>query len=382
MNNRTSKFLNPIRSIADLTGIEAMRQAVNSLLNGQLIGGEIIYSDSNVVYNPSSKKSTVVNNFQIYNIGNSTDETKSNSTFQIRPGIIGFRPSLFSSSGIGISGISDLINRVVANCEVPLIGCGTDDTFFNLTPMTFPKISRSASFGADFLSNSAPSKNAGDSIVLPSDGSPILICDNSYLTPTPAGVQIVVPNIATGVGFMADFWILIKEDSTNGAYTELWGRSAPSLPNAPYSPAGMFTGDKAKMMIYLGVIIFDDDGSFQIFQTQSGNLLNRYCQKTPFTDSSSGNSFRYVPQNFRGQWSGVPSSVDLGTGDTVKIFYPGDVVIDDTAQFPFASGAGVSAEFFSKSFILVSKVPVAIQSVAGFGGGAWPQYGFNYSHTF
>jgi hypothetical protein len=49
-NNRSSKFLPPLKSIADFQGLQAMNQAVNSLLNGKMIGGDIIYADSNVVY--------------------------------------------------------------------------------------------------------------------------------------------------------------------------------------------------------------------------------------------------------------------------------------------------------------------------------------------
>jgi hypothetical protein len=67
-NNRSSKFLPPLKSIADFQTLQTMREAINSLLNGKMIGGDIIYSDSNVVYAPGTGGGKV-SQFQVVSDG-------------------------------------------------------------------------------------------------------------------------------------------------------------------------------------------------------------------------------------------------------------------------------------------------------------------------
>ena len=63
MNNRKSKFLEPLKSVMDFQGQQQMLAAVNSLLNGRMTNGQVIYSDSNVVWDnqaSGSKKDFVI----------------------------------------------------------------------------------------------------------------------------------------------------------------------------------------------------------------------------------------------------------------------------------------------------------------------------------
>lgn len=50
MSTRKSKFIPPIKSGFDIGALRQMRDAVNALLNGQFVNGQVIYSDSNVMW--------------------------------------------------------------------------------------------------------------------------------------------------------------------------------------------------------------------------------------------------------------------------------------------------------------------------------------------
>lgn len=68
MNTRKTKFIPAPRSCFDIKTLRQMRDAVNALLNGQFVNGQVIYSDSNVMWIGASA-SGEIQTFQLVSDG-------------------------------------------------------------------------------------------------------------------------------------------------------------------------------------------------------------------------------------------------------------------------------------------------------------------------
>ena len=93
--------------------------------------------------------------------------------------------------------------------------------------------------------------------------------------------------------------------------------------------------------IPLGAVYYADvtqPTEFEITQFQDGSLFNRYLPKSPFATTGYD-----VPQVQRGQVSLIPVAKTSGSNN-YRIYYPGDVVIDDSVSYPI-TGLGGSVYF-------------------------------------
>ncbi len=241
--------------------------------------------------------------FQIYNVQNATNILNSWRTFQISGGFVGTRSKyLYANLADTYFGNSD------GNYEIPLFCFGTDGD-------------DNASYGGTIQHN----PNTGGDIPL-DPTLPTLIFDGS--TPSAGWVigQILLDTTYynTVSGFMAAFWIQIVDDPAIGVYSKLYGQmiDASSLPVSPF-PSG-------QDIIPIGTVNFiTSSGSITppyvqqvglIDQYQFGHLVNRYpCFPTSATLTTVD-----TPQfaAMRGKWT-----ADALSG---QVFYPGDVVIDDS----------------------------------------------------
>lgn len=281
--------------------------------------------------------------FQIYPIENATDSTKTIYTFQIRSGLVGFRPAVFPF-GFGVSGLQA---HFQGNNELMLVGTGTDNLEYANNPCGFPN---SGSLSQQLNYIQAPTPNDGGSVLIPKTGVNTLICSNAIDSVNPANVQIVIepPDPVAGVipDFTAAFWIVIKEDATYGAHTELWGNCNKSNPFQDTYPDDNMQFAVASIS-YAG-------GAFYIDQIQVGNLVNRYLQQSPFNTPDAGRKFRNIPQVHRGYWSQIPTAEQIG-GEDGKICYPGDIIVDDTVINGVVTGTGGSGNFtYYDSYICIA----------------------------
>lgn len=69
MNQRTTKFIPNIKHALDIKSMRTMRDAVNSLLNAQVVGGQVHYSDGNVVYDMSGLGAGAIKFFTLVSDG-------------------------------------------------------------------------------------------------------------------------------------------------------------------------------------------------------------------------------------------------------------------------------------------------------------------------
>lgn len=269
--------------------------------------------------------------FQIYNINNATNSNLNAQTFQIRDGLVGFRPQ-YVYPDFNIAGIAALVAS--GNYEAALISVGTDGV--GSTGLSDSNISFNENGnGADF--SQVVSVNTGGSIVLLQVDFapyPVLICSNQVGTAKPTGVQIVIqPN--AGQSFSVSFFIKIV-DAPAGPYTELWasvydpGRT-PAISNFSKSIPNH------DQTLSIGIVTINESGNAIISQAQYGHLFNRYLELSPNpTGNASQGKFYGLPQVNRGKWTGNNLSG--------KIFYPGDQIIDDTRTF--AVGANPPGPLF------------------------------------
>lgn len=256
--------------------------------------------------------------FFIYNINNATDSTKNAQTFQIRDGLVGFRPQ-YVYPDTNINGMRQLTAN--GNYEMPLLATGTDGlSFENINPWEY---ANGQNGNIDF---STPVKqNIGGSVIFDGSVNPMLVYTNQPGTVNQSGVQIVI-DPGSNAFFQVSFWVKIIE-SASGAYTELWA----SLANGAGVPNFAASFPNLDFTFSIGLITLDA-GKYVISQCQYGHLLNRYLETPPrpSNDNSPGNpKFFRIPQIQRGNWTNQALSG--------KIFYPGDVVIDDTQSFAVAA---------------------------------------------
>ena len=265
--------------------------------------------------------------FEIYNVTNASDTSLNKTTFQIRAGLIGYR-SAYNFEGDWPTTAQAYQN----NFELPLIATGTDYTSsapyeFALNWFLYSHVDPTKVLN---YANTAP--NTGGTVTIDAGGAPTLICSNieSGSNPNPENVQIVVPVSDVGSqGTSCAFWVQLFDSATHGPYTELWGQ----LNNTGeiLIPSGAYELNAT----LIGYVTFPTTTSKGIItQVQSNHVLNRYLLigNGGIGGIGGGGGANAGAQVFRGRLSGVPNS---STGK--YIFFPGDVIIDDTA--PVVAGA-------------------------------------------
>jgi hypothetical protein len=246
---------------------------------------------------PVSTNPVVMRPFKIYNINNIQNPQLRALTFQIRGGIVAWRSNYFEG-------------ELVGNFE-EYVFCGLD------------------SLGSNF--DLPPQPNSGPNIVL-QNAADTLIFDSSL------GLVQILPQIVLQGQFdginqiAASFWLKIIDVENVGAFVQLWGRmysgnvfDASGRPNNPF-PA------PDPSIIPIGTIAFSNGSllSVQIFQYLWDNVLNRFLPTAPIIAPVNS------PMQFRGSWT-----QDNLSGE---IFYPGDLVTDDTAPVQIV-GTAVSYYF-------------------------------------
>lgn len=284
--------------------------------------------------------------FYIYNIDNATDSTKNAQTFQIRDGLVGFRPQYHYSF------TDTQMNRLLANgnYELPLLATGTDGIGF-ASPNPWQLYS-GANDAPDF---SIPvTQNGGGSITFDGTTNPMLICSNDPATANPPGVQIVIDPGANAF-FQVSFFVKII-DAAGGAYTELWASRNNGLGNPPLFSK---TIPNIEQTIAIGAITFRQNVGYFISQVQYGHLMNRYLELAPNPTAPTavvGSEPKYaqVAQVNRGYWT--------FNGLSGKMFYPGDVVVDDTVNFTVAALGGCY-----KSYVCISPTGALTSATAPHG---------------
>lgn len=288
--------------------------------------------------------------FQIYQIANQTDSKLSNFTVQIRDGLVGVRPRNLQP------GATDL-PFAQGNFEVPCFAVGTD---FGTIGQA---LAYSAGNGTIFDYTQQPTPNSGGNVTLNIDGSATLLVDNSPISVHPSNVQIVIPSSISTGELCASFWIQIVNDPTLGIYTQLWGNCTGDggfvAENPPFSQQLLPDGfGNIVQSFAVGLVWYSSPGSQPtISNCQVGHLVNRYLELSPWasrpTTGSLSNKFAGIAQVNRGYWTGNKLS---GT-----IFYPGDVVIDDTNPFTL----GTIQAFYSYIYTPAFNTPSVSASIDG-----------------
>jgi len=321
-----------------------------------------------IITPPQTPQSQVlpINTFQIYKTTNTTDSSKSDFTFQIRDGIVGYR-SNFLLPGFSIAQTRDFYQ---GNYELPLVATGTDDSYFITT--NSPWNISSQPTGLDFNRPATP--NTGPTIAVnianaggASDG--LMICENKPGTSSPPNVQIWIDWQSGGAtGFCVSFWVVLIDDSSVGPYTQLWCRMAS---DSGFSNPSFYNIDSGTALILqqsfcIGEIYYSNGYGPNIIQYQDGNLINRYLEKPPFVNVAGGNAkFTRVAQVERGYWT-----FDNLSGG---LFYPGDVVVDDSSPQAIIPGTGGSSPVnYYNSYLYVAN-HMNIESALG--GAGWTKYG-------
>lgn len=249
--------------------------------------------------------------FKIYN-----PPGAASNVYQVRGGLVGFRGNYLLPSMT----IAQTRKLYQGNYELPLIAGGTD---IQKTPYLYAQ-----SGGIDFEAD--PTLNTGATVNLNATDTNFLVASNSPVATVPAGGTITItPNIGIT---QVSFWVKIIDHSTNGPYCELWANTAATVVQFPFGrgyspPSGNTTFVYQEQTFAVGFILCATDGSANIIsQAQTGHLLNRYLEVMPrpsneSDDTTSSPKFKGIGQVNRGAWTANALSG--------KIFYPGDIVVDD-----------------------------------------------------
>jgi hypothetical protein len=408
-NERKSKFLEPLKSFADFQGLRKMQQAVNALLNGKIAGttGEVIYSDSNTIWNigaPSSATTNAIIPFTIYNIPAASIIIEDGGSGYTAGDILEVSGGTGTPMTILVASVTDsgmIYQAVVDNLgsysvqptypNFPIGGSGSgfsfslgtsadnwrsfqvrdgyigarslywlnDDNYIG-DPNPFITWNYIPRFPLNFLNFS----NGETEMLAYLDGQGVGINGSPNQAPYSSGSAIKllanVDQLISGVDsvtgeyvryeqiIMCDFdigpsqdpsdakvsfWIEIIDDETSGFGINVWARmcgydtsggSAPVMNSQPF-PVG-------PNIIPIGVASsnfnYDFDtgvitplNEFQYYQVLAGGLSGRY----PITG---GSVFAALPNaigkqmSYRGKWL-----ADVLEG---QVFYPGDVVVDDS----------------------------------------------------
>jgi len=264
-----------------------------------------------------------LNAFSIYAIGNG---------YQIRDGIVSFRSkySYYENS-------DSSLYAGIGNYEYPLYCPNTDgETPDGLT-------SAYQFFGYDF--NAQPTQNS----------TPVILDTGGAVTPINPGSIILIPSGALGgsADFLAVFWVVITDSNATGLSVQLNGQlvnataSSPENILTPTYPAGA-------NIILVGWVEVSSVNGIKIQQYQFGNLTNRYLPQV-----LNGASAGFSPSAYRGYWT-----ADALSG---QVFYPGDIVSDDSASLVTISGS-----IFYGTYIWTG-APAAVSSSPKTTAASWKQ---------
>ena len=333
----------------------------------KVVGGSGKLQDGRIIISMNEQESSSqMFPFKIYNTSNAsaTDAQKdlftvaqldiNAFTFQIRGGLIGFR-SYVNLLG-QFNGYMPIVPEIEGNFEQLAYSVCTDSAQANQA---------NPSNTYDFYY--PPSSNTGVCTVL-DDVNPTLLV--GIPAGSPAGTAFIFSNqIALNpnsdgtldfTNFAAGFWIEIVDDANNGIYANLMGRMY-NLDVAGRRVENPFpTGSN---IIPLGVVkigYVNNAGTgptaWTIEQYQTGNLVNRFLPELG---------------NQRGKWSEI--FADLPAGKTQLMFYPGDIVIDDTNSI--AWGISGNNYFGIYQFIAVNPAAKIVSAVPLAISGDWNQIG-------
>lgn len=283
-----------------------------------------------IIYNINNVSATAAQKKMFIDLGLNIDQF----TFQIRSGLVGARSYLTLPEDTAESDLTGYPLQAFGNFEQQLFCPGTDiGTETSTDPFYYPEVA-----------------NPGTSVIL-DDSQPTLLwgvtAGSPINTPATSFNQIVMNQRVSGNAqernASAGFWLQIIDDPLNGIYANLMGQMFDYNQNPP---RGLSPYPSGSNIVPLGVVaysfnIFTNGFSVTTEQAQGGNLINRF----PPTLGS-----------FRGAWNALFAA--LPAGKTNLVFYPGDIVIDDTAPNPFASGSGVTSGNFYLKWIVSATAPL------------------------
>ena len=297
--------------------------------------------------------------FKIYNISNASATAEqvalfttsgldiNNLTFQVRNGLVGARYYISPSENFNVDSPVPQLTSGCGNSEV-IMGCQCTDggpNSFTTDDFYYPE-----------------SSNTGSTVVLDDTAATLIYGVQAGSPPTPLtqfnqvalnynptqGVEIGEPNYRN-----AAFWLEIVDDYTSGFYVNLWGRMFSSESNSTRTNNPF---PIAANIIPIGHILTcypsdtNGDSGKSVSQYVSGNLVNRFPPGT---------------STMRGRWTELFAG--LPSGATNLIFWPGDIVVNDSAY----DGTGFYGVFqfvgATASSYIVSQTPLA--------GSYWQQVG-------
>jgi len=330
---------------------------------------------------PLANNVQIVQPFQIYNIAN-TSGGKDVLTFQIRDGIVSARskywkngyankagaqnPPLFNGSFEIIPLWSNSeINEQSQASEIPLLVAQDGQSTYGY--VDFPNGAPDSTVNTF---SSSPIANSGTPVTL-AETTDTLISGFDSSGNAVNYSQIIAADMTgksgqTVVGFAASFFIEIVDDKTKGFYANLWGRmvtlggvgNIPVLQNAPFPEGSQY--------IPIGVVGFgvsvNDDGTAQTITGYNGQYT--------FTQYLTGNLTARYPANttqYRGRW----------TADTLssQVFYPGDLVIDDSVFLSKALNTGIGSFQYYGEYIYVGLTPDFATTNPGSDATNWKKVG-------
>lgn len=277
--------------------------------------------------------------FAIYNIenteviGGKRNPKLDPYTFQIRSGIIGARSYLT----VGSFDVPSNGNRYSANFE-SLIYCFNTDGLGNIGFSGLPGGS-----SGSFYDPASPNTYGNSNVTLSN-------LADTLITGLKDGIlhsQVVLDQTPDYYGdCLGSFWIELVDDADLGIFPNLMGRMW-TFDSFSFRPQDPFpTGSN---IIPIGVCnrhVYspaDVRGEYiQVSQYISGNLICRYPPNV---------------QIFRGKWV-----TDLLSG---KVFYPNDLVLDDSAAYitKNITGGGGGSFTYQRQYIFIGASP-AIKSIA------------------
>ena len=275
--------------------------------------------------------------FKIYNISNNTgDSALDDYTFQIRSGVV---------SGRGYY-------RTGSSCEVAAGPSGNSETLL-YCPGTDFKSANSSGPGSQLLDPATV--NIGDDITVDTTAE-TLIAD--VITGVICA-QIIVNQTPSNFGnCKCAIYLRLVDDPTEGLIPKMYARmyedegfdarSATPFPNEPeVIPIGICGRYGNTVTPFTFAVNY-----------QGGNLINRY---------PSGST------TFRGRWSG-----DSLNG---KVFYPGDIVIEDISTqqtITFTPGQSFSGKFlYYPIYTYIGTSPSIVSSPPGPFSGLWRASGMS-----
>lgn len=370
MSLRKTKYVPLAKHSFDLLSIRQTQQAVNALLNNEIVVGskpvgKVHNSDSNTVFElPAPPSVDTIFPFKIYPETNKTatqDQIDlfttaglniNNFTVQIRSGVVSGRT---------------YINQILSTSDgdIRSIGGNFEQELYVQCTDSIPTID-GLQFGDEFYYPLGANKNGVTTIIDNSD--PTLIYGT--LPGSPPGTEITVSaqvalnqnvndELEDQLTWCAAFWIEIIDDPVFGFYGNLMAQMFAATP-LPSSGRTVVPFPAGTNIAPIGILRMAHTGTGntgpigQYFeQVQGGNLVNRYPAGTNIN---------------RGRWVALYAA--LTAGKTQINFYPGDIIVDDSAQLIFA-GVG-----YYGVFEMIAPAPISsVVATVPQGSANWQQTG-------